>query len=492
MKSDNTTATSSQNVVIHLHPHFSHLVHSIKLSQGLFHVDRFTLLDSPNLQKAYSSDFSCYLETYKQSLETLLSTSLAFRRVTLRHILHSAFLRARNISKTFFGLTPQSLTHSTRDTIIRSRLCYLYSVLPSPLSAFVENLFLIRAKALLLTYIDFLRREKASLLVISHSTYSEYVALIEAAATLQIPILVLSGAVDRAWMIRDACEIYHITDKVGSLLELDSQKLDLNPSAYSTHVTGSSIYQLPSSSVDQKIHPKSCLLVAFHCFKDNNHVANPSRMLFPSYLAWTTFTCLFLAFNKAKWAKIVLKVHPHARIFQDLALFHLLTWLVKQGVNSHKIQILDFDATLPDLSAAINGYNLSVLTFQGSIAYEAVLYGQKPFVVGAAPVPEEACITISNKRQYRRLLSCDQTIHLDNPTTLQQHQQCQKLISIFESMKPGLPRRKHILDLKDYYFFGLSQPIDVNRVRKILEHAYHDFSPIAITLDSCFSIVIQG
>lgn len=491
--SDNSISASSTKAVIHLHPHFSHLIHSIKLSQRLFDVESFTLLDSPNLQKAYSRDFASYLERYHHILEALFSTRLLFRRVSLHHTLHTVFRRFRTIVQILFGSTPRSLIYATRDSLIRSRFCYLYTLLPRPLSSLVEQLFQIRSKALLYTYLEFLRAEQASLLVVSHSTYSEYVALIEAAATLEIPTLVLSGAIDRAWLIRRPCEIYHITDKIRSLLALKPSELALDLSADSTHLTDSSIYSLATPlSEDPPQSSESCLFVAFHCFKDNNHVANPSRMLFHNYLAWTIYTCLFLALNKSNWKRIVLKIHPHAKMFQDLALFHLLTRIVQHGVNSRKIQILAHDASLSDLSLAINGYNLSVLTFQGSIAYEAVLYGKKPFVVGAAPVPDEACITIATKKQYRNLLSCIKATNLDNATTIQQQQQCRKLISIFEGMKPKLSSREHILSLKDFYFFGSSIPIDENRLRHILDRAYNDYQPTTIPIDSQTSIVLQG
>ena len=450
------------NALIHLHPHFGHFTQSIILAKKIAHINNVTCLLAPSLQRKSSIEFFSYLQHHENSLAVSLETRFAFKRLrTFKSFSYKAIASLSRCPTAQLG----SLHYAVKDSLIRGRYSYLYSLLPSPLRQAVELLFKIKAGLLFSAYQLEMLQSRPKICIISHSTYVPYVAFIEAATRLDIPVLVLYGAVERAILITRPSLIYHITNS--AQLIMSERPIDSNilANVTSSYADASSLYclnrnQSPSSTSSLSEHSgPTVLLLLTHCIKDNNYVSDPSQMLFTTYFIWLLRTAFHLLRTPCNYDLIVFKIHPHARAFRDYAMLWILGKICSIGVNRSRTLLTNSKSFESDL-ARIDGIpRIYPVTFHGSVAYENASIGMRTITVGSAPAPVGSCFHPKSKGEYFSALTSPLSLpdSFDKPTIKADIQSARYLILVYEAMKP--PLKEEILSLRQYFYFADSTPL---------------------------------
>lgn len=468
---------------IHLHPHFAHFIQSIQIADKVQHISTVECSDCPSLQGASVRSFSKYLNTNTQLIEAAINKKLVHSHLRIKL---SAYIRS------FYCETPRSLIYAVSDSLIRSRLSYLYCSLPRLLQAFVNHIFLFRAKALLFTYQERLRDSNPSIVITSHATYVPYVALIEASVYLQIPILVLYNCDGLSALHYESRPVYHLSSFAQQIMSSKIMSDKILKPAKSTYAHASSIYntissaRLTPSSISHSgeeptshssylehneyetylSQPYYALIVAPHCIKDNNHVTDPGSMLFLNYFQWILGTVCHLMLHKTSYNYIIFKIHPHAPMFQDNLFLKVLAKLLKSGINSRKVLVVNPNET-DFLSRLHPSTKIVPVTVNGSIACESASVGIKTLSAGAPPAPKNSYYRPNSVKLYYRALESPHNLPasffepLDAETILQ----AKKFISLYESLKPHRRLKPTIHSLRKYFYFGDHTHISVDDLR---------------------------
>lgn len=199
----------------------------------------------------------------------------------------------------------------------------------------------------------------------------------------------------------------HIRRCLSSYFSGDS-KLMLSASTYWNHRTdtGGSNYDLTAivSAYSKKLQevsfePLAPNYIFLHVFRDSPFHSIDRHRLFIDYVDWIRHTLNIIRSTPTKWA---LKLHPSAKFWGENQ-YHIINKIIA-GVELGDNILID-NRSIPSV-AILNKLN-KVITYNGTVALEAIALDLRPIIIQHGPWSDylhEYCYLPNNLYEYKNLL----------------------------------------------------------------------------------------
>ena len=479
--------------LIHLHPTFADFAQSVIVVNKLYGISEFRYIEGPSLQsKMVVSEFAERLGAISDSFEECgLSISVKKSRFGAR-VFVSAMRRIKLAELTqLVKMKDIGLRYAARDSIMRKPISYWYLLSPKPIRYLFELLHYVRGILLISIYRELLADNRPDIVVSSHSTYIPYVALLKAANSLAIEIV--CHDVRRTSVIEDYRDFYHNNTELANAALKYNEFMDFAGKARELTVDKGSFYakaSKESSRVEDNGIKSRALVILPHCIKDANFTCEGKQMLYDNYFDWIVSTVLVLAVRESHYDRIVFKIHPHSRLFQDYGLLCLLGLALRFGRNRRKVIV----GERIDTSTILKGNKVIPVTCHGSVAYENGSLGICTLAVGKAPAPTKCIVRPKDIKEYKNMLLYpgifENRMEIDSTAIALAKAQTQ-VLSIME-MPPEV-NKEYNSYFKDVFYFGIigsnKKPVDKKTLTEVLRRFYDSFDVRKIRVSQSMSFI---
>lgn len=356
-----------------MHPALGYLGETVFLAKRLYGIRDYTLYCGPSSQPGCIKDYRSYLIREREEIESGFQIGYSVKSAKFRYSV-SKLVEALRTRAAVLRRHP-ALLFACRDTIIRGRYSRLYCFAPIFIRRLIEFVVQVRGIYIYDHYLDVLSRSRPTLVSVPHTTYVEYVSLIEACVVLKIDCMSVGDEVSK--IIKQKKVVYHGRNDLPRYLALNASlrcEQDFRTSVPSdkTSLFNSLLTARERASQDQE--SSSALVILTHCLRDANYVSDPKAMLFQSFFEWTMRTVTYLMLNKSDFDWIVYKVHPHAHIYRDKWILTILGYMLCLGVNRKKVRIVSSKGIDSIIDANKIG-QITPVTFSGSVSNELACLG---------------------------------------------------------------------------------------------------------------------
>ena len=490
-----------RNVLIHLHPTFFDFCQSLCTSEKIYGSFKSVIcLNGPSMQSVrLCTAYSRWLAERRSVFESLWKCPIKFSVVGPRLVLREYLLVLIRYYRSSRSVNiPLAFRYAARDSLIRSRVSYIYLASPRKIKALFEKAVLLRGLALIDIYKKILIEKKVELVISSHAVYIAYVSLIQAAQDLGIDCIVhdtymttsirgISHIYDASYYMKDAYSSPAFYSRRSKSAGLDF----ISDNSVAKSRTEMSFHTNQTDRKGQIQDRRRMLVILPHIFKDANHTTDPGRWLYENYFSWLVETIRILVFNCSSYDLIVYKVHPDARKFQDEGFMSILGKLLYLGINRSRVRFVGSMQSISDVIPAHDEYILTPLTFQGSATFENGAAGFGTIAVGNPPCPESALYHPESKVLYKQSITDPNvTIGLDSLGS-DSVRDCQEQLAIYGRCR--LPRdlysRFSKLLQAGFYFGESRQPQTNESWLKIIDEFRRSYDIGTAKLSDSYSVV---
>lgn len=479
--------------LIHLHPTFVDFTQSVMVVKKLYGITTFKYIDGPSLQsKSVVSEFAERLDelsglfkecglsiSRKKTSFGIRAFAAALRRMQRRDLIQIA--RLKDIG----------LRYAARDSIMRKPMSYWYLISPGMVRYLFELVHYMRGALLISIYKELLATDRPSVVISSHSTYIPYVALLRAANSLDITVV--CHDVRRTSVIEGYMDFYHNNTELANAAHKYSEFMDFAGKARELTVDKRSFYAKASkdmsASKDKKLSGRALVLLP-HCIKDANFTCNGTEMLYDNYFDWIVSTVYILVTRRSHYERIVFKIHPHARLFQDYILLYLLGLALRIG----RIRRCVLVGEKIDTSRILSGYNMVPVTCHGSVSYENGSIGICTLAVGEAPAPPKCVVRPKDKEEYKSMLVCpsrfEKKVEINKDAVSKAKAQTD-ILSIMEM--PAEINMEYNSYFKSVFYFGIidsnKKPVTNKALVENLRRFYDSFEVKKVSISQSMSFI---
>lgn len=457
-----------KRALLHLHPDFLMFSESILLAKKYFEIEEVDCHLGPTLQRKYPRRFLDYLKANEIALRGGFDMELVFSAFSIRLVLSRlrGFFRMLADRKT----VSESRRIAIRDSLVRSKFSYGYLVLPVWLRYAVETSMVPWFNVVRFYYRCLFSRGSYSLVIVSHGCYIPYVAVIESALDVGIPVMVSDGVL--AYCIKERQETYHgryyQCNIFRSYERLASKGKDI------------AIDEMGRESIFREVDMQRCLdsrtsksvLGIFpHCIKDVNNVSPSKSLVFRNYFEWLWYTTWILAVKRCKYDGIFFKIHPHARRYQDYWMLWLMSRIVECGVNRRKV--IRTDKLVKSFWFDVNNGNTSItpVSINGSVVNEAAICGFRSIVPAIGQAFPSAYTYTGSIKEYKNKILAAPNDEIDHDMVISDAKKYRKILEWLKLKKPNILR-----EMQMNFFFD--KQVDVNE--HLLSQACHAWRELAV------------
>ena len=477
MKYKETRTPGTKNILIHLHPTFQDFALSVAIAKRIQRgASTVVALEGASLQNSLLGDFYKTIVSAKGILRELYGLSLTRERISWGRVLFSSagLWKAKSILRSKQFKLNSALWHASRDSLMRRRFAYIYLAAPGIFKRIAEMLEYGWAIMLRNAYLEILDRHDIGIVFLSHASYVPYIALIDAAMHRGIKCVVHEHK--RTYTIASSADVYHVNHFLQSgTIDYQWLKHRLGKERAGA-IDKTSLFQRDNKSEIMRMKPtKTALVIGTHCIKDTNHTCDPKKMVYENYWEWLLHTVLILTFKRCTFDRIIYKVHPHARLFQDHFLLSSVALLLRLGVNRRKVFVVGgFGSAMTNegtqKSSICEDYMLVPVTFHGSIALESAIQGIASISAGQPCIPSNAVVRADNKAEYLRIITDCRYYGWRRDGLKIEETKCEEMHNVLGWMdvNGAVSSRDSFERLKDIYYFGSRTDILESDLRNLM------------------------
>ncbi len=476
---------SSKVVLIHAHPTTSFIGRCLTLVNK---EDDCIIYNGYSNHKFENNKFLKWLLKNEKLLARDLKLSFYFFKKNL------FFKTIRELSKLKIGKQNKLyLRDIVIDSILKNNkianLYYSYSYL----KRFLKIIFTFYAKILICKYKIVINDLKPDLIILSHPTYVSYGTFLIAATEKNVNVNIVAGAFSYSYLISNKFQTYHITKFAKYLYKKNPIKISIPISGQASNAI---LNDLKLKIIrPTKIITADTLIICSHCFGDNNHVSETSKMLFENYYEWLKKTLEMINNTTIpKYKNYILKLHPFMKMYGETKIYEKM---IKSFHNKKiNLKVCYENQKLSDLIPSGSREITPIfVTVHGSICHELGSLGLPVVACGIAQGPLISQYNPSSISEYERIIKDNQyaSLCLDNlKDSLTIRKESIAYQSFYKSLQPNGLLKDKLYQIRDYFYFNSSTKKVDYRCNKILLELKNLKPPSKIMLENGFGVFIPN
>lgn len=390
-----------KKIAIHLHPRLGWLMSALIVGEQTFGHCEFIFVRGHSFQDVFNIRLRSYVDKYINVINKALGEGSTVSAAGVHELsFRDRVIGLLHVAKSITRNECASLKWAARDSLMRRRWAYIYFFSPRLGRRLLEYAQIRWSIWMRECNLRMLRRLDVDACILSHTTYSYYVAVIEASLSRGSPVLVVGDSPSA--LISRSRAIYHqrrfIKDSI-THYENRFGSIETSRNDNSEHRSG--FKPDNKTEMNQEV---TALVIYSHCLKDCNYISERSQMLYENFFDWSLDTVWQLTVGYTEYDWVVFKAHPHASQYQDEWLIDVISRLPKAGRNRNKYIVLGKEEDLEKLLEEKKVTRSVAVSFSGTIAIERACDSKQTLLAGSSPAAGELVVEPRDLFEYRHML----------------------------------------------------------------------------------------